>query len=391
MVRSSVETSGAVPDPIDLRLRRRSITIGIVLSLAVCALSSVYYAASADRPHRALLLTLSIVAGVASAGLPLLPLQRILRSRTPELFFLAWSGGLMGLITVGAAFDGGADSPLALLLFLTLIFAAMNYAPREMLGVGGASVLVYALLAGLVGDPDGAYVAFFSACLAITTVMCAWQARNHEEQRGELARVSRADPLTGSLNRRGFEERLAAELNHSARTARPLGLVLIDLDDFKHVNDTKGHAAGDELLAWVAETVHGVVRPSDAVGRLGGDEFALVLPETGQADSLATARRVREALSDRIAACTGVGAFPTDGGSSEDLLRRADSALYACKHGRFLDVGPARADLSWASALAGAVDTRMSGTHEHSSAVARYAVMIAERLGYSEPSSASCA
>ncbi|CAN5509977.1 hypothetical protein BH20ACT18_BH20ACT18_10040 [soil metagenome] len=384
MIRSSAEPPEKVPDPSDLRLRRRSITIGIVLSLVVCAVSSVYYAATADGPHRTLLPALSIAAAVASAGIALLPLQRILRSRRPELFFLGWSGALTGVITVGAALDGGASSPLALLLFLPLIFAAMNYAPREMLAVGGASVVFYALLAALVGDPEGAYVAFFSACLAITAVMCAWQARNHEEQRGELARVSRADPLTGSLNRRGFEERLAAELNHSTRSARPLGLVLIDLDDFKQVNDTKGHAAGDELLAWVAETVRGVVRPRDAVGRLGGDEFALVLPETGQADSLATARRVREALGDRIEACTGVGAFPADGGSAEELLRRADSALYASKHGRFQDVGPARADLSWAAAMAGAVDRRMAGTHQHSSAVARYAVMIAERLGYSE-------
>ena len=321
---------------------------------------------------------------MGSAAVPLLPLGRILRSRRRDALFLAWSGALMALVTVSAAFDGGARSPLALVLFLALIFAAMTYAPAHMLAVGGASAVLYALLAALAGGADGAYVAFFVACLAITATMCAWQARNHEEQRGELGRVSRADPLTGLLNRRGFEERLAAELSHATRSARPMGLVLIDLDGFKQVNDTMGHAAGDELLAWVAETARGVVRPSDAVGRLGGDEFALLLPETGQPDALATARRVREALGERIASCTGVGAFPLDGGSAEELLHRADAALYASKHGRFQDVGPARADLSWASAMAGAVDSRMAGPHEHSSAVARYAVMIAERMGYSE-------
>ncbi|MFN2456400.1 MAG: hypothetical protein ABR577_19570, partial [Pyrinomonadaceae bacterium] len=93
MVSSSPKSPEAVPDPTDLRLRRRSVTIGIVLSIVVCAVSSGYYLATADRPHRTLLLALSIAAAVASACLPLLPLQRILRSGRAELFFLSWSGG----------------------------------------------------------------------------------------------------------------------------------------------------------------------------------------------------------------------------------------------------------------------------------------------------------
>jgi diguanylate cyclase (GGDEF)-like protein len=215
--------------------------------------------------------------------------------------------------------------------------------------------------------------------------MCAWLARHHTAQREELARVSRADPLTGCLNRRGFEERLSAELTHATRTARPLGLIMLDLDDFKAVNDTYGHAVGDDLLCWTVQTLRSVVRPSDAIGRLGGDEFALILPEAGQADALATSSRLREALAQRSPASIGVAAFPADGASTEELVRRADAALYAQKHGKAPELVPDGADLSWAAAMAEAVDARMSGQSHQSTSVAKYAVATARRLGWTEP------
>jgi diguanylate cyclase (GGDEF)-like protein len=109
--------------------------------------------------------------------------------------------------------------------------------------------------------------------------------------------------------------------------------VVIDLDDFKRVNDTRGHAAGDELLCWVVTTVAVALRPFDAVGRLGGDEFAVLLPGAARPDALEVAARIREALAERISATMGLATFPVDGADREELHQRADAELYAAKHG----------------------------------------------------------
>ena len=109
--------------------------------------------------------------------------------------------------------------------------------------------------------------------------MSAWQAQNHKRQHKLLATASRTDPLTGCLNRRGFEECADAQIQAMQRQRPKRRRVVLDIDHFKPVNDTFGHAAGDELLCWVAQTLERVVRPTDAVGRLGGDEFAVILPE----------------------------------------------------------------------------------------------------------------
>ena len=88
------------------------------------------------------------------------------------------------------------------------------------------------------------------------------------------------DPLTGTANRRGFERALEVELERSARRGHPCALVIVDLDDFKLVNDRHGHGVGDEVLVMLAERLRDSVRSADTVARLGGEEFALLLPET---------------------------------------------------------------------------------------------------------------
>jgi diguanylate cyclase (GGDEF)-like protein/putative nucleotidyltransferase with HDIG domain len=212
--------------------------------------------------------------------------------------------------------------------------------------------------------------------------MCAWQAQNHDQQRERLTLVSRTDPLTGCLNRRGFGERVKAELEEATRSGRPLTLVLLDLDNFKAVNDVDGHAAGDELLCWVVNELRETVRPNDSVGRLGGDEFAVLAPGASQANSIVIARRIREALSERIGVTTGIACFPIDGADREELYRSADTRLYELKHGQSEQIGAGPRELSWAAALARAVDARMAVPAEHSSRVAGYAAGIAERMGW---------
>ena len=195
-------------------------------------------------------------------------------------------------------------------------------------------------------------------------VLCAWQAQNHDRARDRLLLVSRTDPLTESLNRRGFEERVRAELADAVRSGRSLALVLLDLDNFKAVNDLHGHPAGDDLLCWVVERMRRTVRPLDTVGRLGGDEFAVLAPGLDQAGATELGERIRGVLAERIAVTTGAACFPVDGVDPDELQRRADSHLYEQKHGLATSFAAGRRELSWAATLARAVDARMENPVE---------------------------
>jgi diguanylate cyclase (GGDEF)-like protein len=151
--------------------------------------------------------------------------------------------------------------------------------------------------------------------------------------------LSRTDVLTGLLNRRAFVEMLERERTRHARFPRPITLAYLDVDNFKKVNDTYGHAAGDELLITSGETMEETVRTIDSVGRLGGDEFALLLPET-DADAAKLAiekvqRRLREAVQGRSTRpatfSIGVVTFDTVPNSAEEMLTAADSVMYSVK------------------------------------------------------------
>ena len=112
-------------------------------------------------------------------------------------------------------------------------------------------------------------------------------------------------------------------------------LVVLDIDHFKPVNDTFGHAAGDELLCWFAQTLEQAVRPADAVGRLGGDEFAAIFPLTSaMRRRMAGVDRIVQALAERAPASLGLAAFPDDGTTLEELTRCADARLYSSRRGR---------------------------------------------------------
>src|SRR3954453_9794237 len=118
--------------------------------------------------------------------------------------------------------------------------------------VSAAAVCTYLGLA-IASNTKGDYILLFSATLASTALMSVWQARNHERRRELLLIASRTDPLTGALNRRGFQQAAATLLAGVARFGHPASVVLVDLDRFKDYNDSHGHAAGDELLCWVVQ------------------------------------------------------------------------------------------------------------------------------------------
>ncbi|MCK4564338.1 MAG: GGDEF domain-containing protein [Verrucomicrobia bacterium] len=132
------------------------------------------------------------------------------------------------------------------------------------------------------------------------------------------------DWLTGLYNRRYFEETLADHIAAATRYDRELSLVLFDLDDFKQINDTQGHAAGDDALRQFATLLKKSAREADIVCRFGGDEFAVILPETGPSSAAKFVERV--SCATPIAATAGIAALPSD-----DLVADADADLLAKK------------------------------------------------------------
>ncbi|MEM7018988.1 MAG: diguanylate cyclase [Pseudomonadota bacterium] len=152
--------------------------------------------------------------------------------------------------------------------------------------------------------------------------------------------LASTDMLTQLNNRRAFFERAEPVLKLAARHTQPLSLIFTDIDHFKRINDTYGHAAGDEILKTVADTLRNTARETDIAGRIGGEEFVLLLPNTPQADAAQLAERLRLAIAEldvsyqaqplSLTASFGVAALMPDN-TLENLLSRADAALYEAK------------------------------------------------------------
>ncbi len=160
----------------------------------------------------------------------------------------------------------------------------------------------------------------------------------------ELERLANTDPLTGLANRRQFTGMLERETERAARYSRPLSIVLLDLDHFKKVNDTHGHAAGDDVLRAAAAVLKAACRDVDLAARIGGEELALLLPETDSGGAEIVAERVREEIEAgrhrspdgvqfRVTASIGVASSRGGDESGKDLLQASDEALYAAKDG----------------------------------------------------------
>jgi diguanylate cyclase (GGDEF)-like protein len=160
--------------------------------------------------------------------------------------------------------------------------------------------------------------------------------------REALGRQASRDPLTDLYNRRHLDECLEREVRRSARQGRPLGLVILDVDHFKDLNDRFGHETGDDVLRGVASILTSTTRREDVACRYGGDEFVLILTEATLSQTRSRAEEIRESaarLASRIpggdapavTVSIGVAAFPDHGSSPGELLRAADAALYAAK------------------------------------------------------------
>jgi diguanylate cyclase (GGDEF)-like protein/putative nucleotidyltransferase with HDIG domain len=224
---------------------------------------------------------------------------------------------------------------------------------------------------------------------------------------GALKDAAQTDPLTGLLNRRGFEQLMEVELARAARSGQPLSLLVGDLDHFKTINDRFGHHEGDVALADFSGLVTSTKRQIDGAARIGGEEFALVLPSTDEHGAYLMAERLRRMLRDTaprtragLTISFGIATHPEHGTTADDLLRNADQALYLAKRlGRDRSViFSAEAAASFRASsdgeqdnveqlaavlvLAETLDLRDTGTSLHSQTVGRYTEAIACELGF---------
>ena len=220
---------------------------------------------------------------------------------------------------------------------------------RRPLGAGFLVAGLLAIIAGLVlplalgsfSERQKVLLALVEAvCLAAIAVGVVLMARRLRASHQALWALSRRDELTGVGNYRSLHERLAEEIARHRRHSREFGLVLLDLDGFKAVNERLGHLEGDRLLAEIGVALSDAVRIEDSVFRQGGDEFAVIVPEASAEEVEEVAARLRARVTRRgfgsddkwpVSATSGFAMFPADGTDVESLLRFADADLFVAK------------------------------------------------------------
>jgi diguanylate cyclase (GGDEF)-like protein len=336
-----------------------------------------------------------------------------------------------GFAIIGAVVwaGGGATSPLRFFLFFIVVFAAYFFPRRVAALYLAGCCAVHAL--PVVYDGSAISVGFLRELAVIVPVYVvpgaaiiagkellvglredaersrARERRTWATQLALLAAQASTDPLTGLLNHRAFHERVAQDVSRSHRHGHALALAMIDIDHFKEVNDSAGHAAGDRILVELAERARQIARTEDVLGRVGGDELAWLLPESEPLQALSAVERLRESIRAepivgyRVTISAGICGLE-DAHEAERLFELADGALYWSKaHGRDVSwiydpdvVQELSADeraehlershaLRALRALARAIDAKDPLTRRHSDRVAELAARLAVASGWS--------
>jgi diguanylate cyclase (GGDEF)-like protein len=311
----------------------------IAESLAVAA----YMRATPNGASRGLLIGVAIASAVFG-GLSYLVLRAIARQTWRARFSLFWSLGAGWVIAWMVHLDGGLDSPMLYIVIFPVIYAALGYRPVAVVTCGLAALAQLAVISGTDDNITlpranlfliAAVIGGMSALAVAASVYRAKLHRSEALLRRELAALADTDGLTGCLNHRAFHEHLAVEIERALRYRRPLSLIVVDIDNFKSVNDTYGHPAGDEALVAVAGALRGELRSADVVGRVGGDEFGVILSDTPVDGAETHARRISRALDldgeQVVALSIGIAELDPANPSAAQLLRDADRALYHVK------------------------------------------------------------
>ena len=237
-----------------------------------------------------------------------------------------------------AAVDWVTGPATSMVIFYALLVMAVTWLGRVSLGIGAAvlSTAIGATLAVLdPGDTNGGVWLWNTIVPCAFYLLVVWLVAGQRALLNSQEERATIDPLTGILTRRAFYERVEIELERARRERRPIAFVYLDGDGLKDVNDTIGHAAGDEVLRDFVEMTNGAKRGADLFGRLGGDEFALLLVGTDVHEATAVAERVlerlRQAPGGRTSASIGVVACPHAPRQLEGTVRLADQLMYLAK------------------------------------------------------------
>ncbi len=247
------------------------------------------------------------------------------------------------VITAISVLNDPYPIPPSLLVFIMVVLGnGMRYGMRlfreALIGCFAAAMLVLTLRYAAGGNAISPGLVFLNLFGGIILVYAYILMGRIELSRAQLEYRSRMDTLTGLMNRRGLLETADQLFNELARGRRRLVVMFADLDKFKRINDTHGHAAGDAVLQRFSNILRQSIRGSDIAARLGGDEFVLILTDT----SIEQAERVAQRIQEQVAVCArtnnldysvtiGLGEAPQHGASLSDILERVDRALYQAK------------------------------------------------------------
>ena len=277
-------------------------------------------------PHP-LLVLLIVGAGVAAVNSVM---RLVIGERLPP-WSLQVDVGLGNLfVSLVAVTTAREHVDTANLYLLVVFFAILYLPPRSALAHTAIAGAVYGVLLGLrtapVEAPVVAWLSVFGTAAVLGAVVFGTVS--------VLRVTARVDPLTGLANRRMWDERLEEELERARRSGTTFSVAMVDLDDFKAVNDAGGHQAGDHLIRDLGAAWHAVIRGGgDFLARLGGDEFGLLAPGADEIAIRLLARRLTDAVPSGVAASIGVATWDR-AESASDLLRRADRLMYQVKQRR---------------------------------------------------------